>query len=99
MAHNNDGSVMLGNLIAKDFANVFSGLGIERCGWLVGEQDRRISCQGARDGDALLLSRAEFVRLLMKLVAQPESEKQITGHFHTLRLTRIANFKSYGDIV
>jgi len=60
VAHNDDGSPVLASLVSKNFADVFSGLGIERGGWLVREKDRRISRQGARDGDALLFSGAEF---------------------------------------
>jgi len=61
VADNHDGSPMLTNLIAKDFADVLSSLGVERSGWLVGEKDWRISSQSAGNGDSLLLSRAELV--------------------------------------
>jgi len=63
MAHDNDGSSMRTNLIPKYFTDVLSGFGIQRGGWFVCEKDRRISCQSARNGDPLLLSRAEVVRL------------------------------------
>src|SRR6266404_616874 len=99
VAHDNDGSPVLANLISKNFADVLSGLGIERGGWLVREKDRRISRQGARDGDALLFSGAEFVRLLMELVAQAELKEKIASHFHATWLTGIADFEPYGHVV
>src|SRR5260370_42353463 len=59
MAHDNNSSPLLIDLIPKDFADVLSSFGIERSRWLVGKKDRRISCQSARNGDSLLLSRTK----------------------------------------
>src|SRR6266436_4236822 len=70
MAHDDNGSPLLIDLIPKNLANIFASLGIERSGWLVGKKDRRISCQRAGNGDPLLFSRTEFVRFLMRLIAQ-----------------------------
>src|SRR5712672_3423156 len=99
MAHDDHGSPLLINLIPKDFADVFSSLGVERSRWLVCEKDRGISSQGPRYGDSLLFSRAQFVGFLMKFIAQPELKKQLTSHFHTSGLARIANFKADCHVV
>src|SRR6202023_2160379 len=89
---------MLVSLIAKDFADVSSGLGVQRGGWFVCEKDWRLPCQSECNGDPLPLSGAEFVRLLMKFLAQSELNEKSTGHFHSSRLAGLANFKAKSHI-
>jgi hypothetical protein len=99
MAHDNNSSPMLIDLIPKDLADVFSSLGVERSRWLVREKDRGISSQGPRNGHSLLFSRAQLVGFLMKFIAQSELKEQLTSHFHTSGLARIANFKADCHVV
>src|SRR5258705_3292161 len=42
VAHNDDRSPVLASLVSKNFADVFSGLGIERGGWLVRVEESMI---------------------------------------------------------
>ena len=44
--------------------------GIQRCGWLVQEDDRRILEEHAGNGDALLLTARKLVGLALKLLRQ-----------------------------
>src|SRR5260370_1434202 len=75
---------------------LFRGRRTQRLGC---EKDRRIACQSSRNGDSLLLSGAELVGHLMKLVAQAELKEQVSRHFRSPRLAGIANFKTQSHIV
>src|SRR5258707_1612036 len=68
VAHNDDGSPVLASLVSKNFADVFSGLGIERGGWVLPPKERRIFRPGPRHGDAPRFFRAEFIRPLIETV-------------------------------
>ncbi len=48
-----------------------SGLRVEIPGWLVGEDDRGVVHQGARDGDALPLSARQLVRAVLHPIREP----------------------------
>ena len=63
-----------------------AGLGIQRAGRLVAQQQRRILAQRAGDGHALLLAAGELVGALVELVLQAHQAQHL-GH---LRLDDVA---------
>ena len=53
------------------------GVGIQRSGRLVGEQDGCVSGDGAGNGDALPLADGELVRSRMETIAQPDAAQDV----------------------
>ena len=54
-------------------------LRVEVPGRLVGEQDRRVVDQRARDRDALLLPARQLVRMVVGAVAEPDQLEHLHG--------------------
>src|SRR5262252_2920026 len=68
-----------------------AGFRVEVPGRLVGQQDRRVVDQRARDGDALLLSARELVRMMVGAVAQADEFEHLLRTLVPLgRLHRVA---------
>ena len=59
----------------------FAGFGIEVAGRFVGQNDRRIVHQRARDRDALTLTAGQFVRLVMNAIAQANIVQRLRRAF------------------
>ena len=57
----------------KQVHDLHGGLGIERAGRLVCEQNFRVVDERTRDGDALHLAAGHLVRLFGELIAEPDS--------------------------
>ena len=65
-----------------------AGGAVEIAGRLVGEQDRRIVGERARDRDALLLAARELRRIVMPAVRQPDVREQRRGRAPARRARR-----------
>jgi hypothetical protein len=71
-----DGRSEAGVDVANQGQDLFACAGVEIPGRLVGEEDRRVDRQGARDGDALALAAGELVGEMLKPVFElDEAEK------------------------
>ena len=64
MSHHNNSITGLVNTM-KFLHDGFRTFGIETTGRLIGENDFRISDQGASDGDALLLTTGELIWIII----------------------------------
>src|SRR5207253_11140363 len=53
--------------------------GVQVSGWLVGEQDRRVGDQRARDGRSLLLATRKLGRLVVDAVGEADRAQRFTG--------------------
>src|SRR5438067_11778337 len=71
MGNDNDGAAARARELAQELHHRQRGLGIERRGRLVADEDRRIAAERARDRDALLLAagkiRGQVVRARAEL--------------------------------
>ena len=63
--------------IAQNLEDLFAGLGIERAGRLVRENDRRFVGKRARHRNALALPARQLVRPLVHVIAKAEQAKQL----------------------
>ena len=52
---------------------------VEIAGRLIGNEDRRVGCQGTRQRDALLFAAGEFCRIMVKTCGEPHGREFITG--------------------
>lgn len=62
-----------------DFQNLMARLRVESSGRFVRKDDGRISDDGARDRDALLLSSGELVRLIVRLIGESDAGQSRQG--------------------
>jgi len=62
--------------VAQNFEHRFGVFAVEIAGWLIGQQDRGVVDDGARDGHALLLAAGERVGL----VIQPAGDAEQAQH-------------------
>src|SRR5260370_17190815 len=90
---------MFVNLIPKNLTDIPSRLSIQRCGRLIREKNRRITRKRSCNGDPLSFSRTEFIRLLVAFITQTELIQQVSRHFQSLRLPRVAKFETNRNIV
>ena len=70
VGHHDDQPVF-GDLL-QQLHNLDRGLGVQRARRFVRQQDIRVVHQGAGDGDALHLAAGHLVRLLLKLIPEPD---------------------------
>src|SRR5689334_25085973 len=56
----------------EDLHDLDARAAVEIAGWLIGEQDRRIVEQRARDGDALLLAAGELIRMVASAIGEAD---------------------------
>lgn len=96
--HDNGPSVLI-HLIAENSTDISCRLSIQRCRWLVGQNNFRIPDQRACNGHALLLSRAELIRFLIQLVLQTELGKNIAGSLHGVGGLNFPKLKSEDYVV
>ena len=64
---------------AEELHDRAAGAGVELAGRLVGEQEGGLIGEGAGDGDALLLAAGEFVRAVLRAVAEADHVEQRPG--------------------
>src|SRR5260370_24408122 len=99
VAHDHNSFSMFVNLIPKNLTDIPSRLSIQRCGRLIREKNRRITRKRSCNGDPLSFSRTEFIRLLVAFITQTELIQQVSRHFQSLRLPRVAKFETKRNIV
>ena len=71
------GLAVLVDQFAQHLEHLLAGLGIERAGRLVGEDDRRLVGERARHRDALALAAGQLVRPLVHVIGEAERAEQI----------------------
>ena len=74
-----DGAAAFGGQPLQELHYAMTALGIERGRRLVGQHDRRVARDGARDGDALLLPATEIGRIGIALVREAHLREQVFG--------------------
>src|SRR5437867_10153955 len=85
--HDGDAALLIQSL--KDSHHFDAGLRIEVPGRLVGEHDRGVVDQGARDRDALLLTARQLVRMMIRTVPETDQREHVQralvalGRFHS----------------
>src|SRR5205809_7253594 len=63
--------------VTKELHHLLAAPGVERAGRLVGEEERGVVDQGARDGDALLLTTAQSRRVAIGDISNAEALHQL----------------------
>ena len=63
--------------LAQHLEHLLAGLGVERAGRLVGQDDVRVVGERAGDGDALALAAGKLVRPLVHVIGKPERRQQV----------------------
>ncbi len=77
MGHNDDRAAGAGGELAKQLHHRACGLGIERCGGLVADDDRWIATERASDRDALLLTTREVRGQAVHARAEADALEQL----------------------
>ncbi len=80
---NHDDSVALSMNVAKFLHNDMTTAAVEVTSGLVGENDRWIGDEAARNGDALLLAAGELIGHIVFTFAKMEAFKDFVGFFET----------------
>src|SRR5436190_12538763 len=75
--HEHDADAALDVQLLKDAHHLDAGARIEVAGRLVGEQQRRVVHERARDGDALLLPARELIRMMVDAVAEADRRQRL----------------------
>ena len=70
--HHDDGLLELPVEPLEQVEDLVGRLAVEVAGGLVGEQQRRVGDDRARDRDALLLAARELARVVVEAVAEPD---------------------------
>jgi hypothetical protein len=98
VGHHQDRFALLGEVV-KNGENGFSGARIQVAGGLIGDDNRRVVCQGAGDRCALLLPSGNRRRKLVGVVFQPDHPQQIHGALFALaRIVNVAEIHGQHDI-
>ena len=71
MGHHHEGQALAVQLI-KEIENLCGGLGVERAGWFVGEQEAGVVDQRPCNRHPLLLPAGELIGPMVGAVAQPD---------------------------
>jgi len=74
----NQGRLALRQQRMEELEHLCSGAAVQRAGWLVGQDERRLLDEGPGDGDALLLAAREGVRIGGLLVQESDLVKELT---------------------
>ena len=86
--------------VTDDLEDLSGQLGIERGGRFVKEQNLRVHCQCPRDGDALLLSSGELIRVGVLAVGQSHLAQQFAGgRHHLVLLALLDQQRRFGDVL
>jgi hypothetical protein len=80
----------------EQFDDLLACFEVEVACWLVGEDDGGVVGEGARDGDALLLSARQFGRLVVQASAQPDESQQF--HPALARLVGVYPANTIGSV-
>src|SRR6267143_628789 len=99
MAHNHNSFSMFVDLIPKNLTDIPSGLSIQRCGRLIREKNRRITRKRSCNGDPLPFSWTEFIGLLVAFITETKLIQQMSRHFQSLGLLRVAKFETNRNVV
>ena len=85
MARNDEGAPFADQR-AEEIAKLTAAVGIQGCGGLVHQQQRRIDCKGAGDRNALRFAARELARESMCPMFNPERGKQHASAIFRLSL-------------
>src|SRR5215211_3877460 len=79
MRHHDDRLALIGNKVLEHLKDVFRGDRIQTPCWFIGNENRRIVCQGARDGDTLLLPAGDLGGQFIRVTFDLHQPKQFEG--------------------
>ncbi len=82
----------------KKFEHLLAGLAVEITGRLVGEQNRRLGDEGARESHALLFAAGELNRVVIEAIGQADACKEFARALRRFR-TRAGQFGGQQDIL
>ena len=85
--------------IANQRENLLAGVRVEIAGRLVGEQDRRIDRQRARDRDALALAAGQLLRQVLQAVAELHQSQQLARALVDLLARPAAQVQRQADVL
>ncbi len=92
-----DGDALAVQLL-EQIEDLLAGVGVQRAGRLVGQDDIRPVDQGAGDGDALLLAAGEFVGAVVGAVAQADALQRRAGAAQALLAGQPGVHQRQGDL-
>ena len=95
--HHDRCPVVVANRLQR-LQNSLARVRIEIARWLVSEQNRRIVCQRAGDGDSLLLPAAQLIRTVVKASAQSQQIQKLTRAIERLVPRRLGKFDRQRDV-
>ena len=85
--------------IADEREDLVAGVRVEVAGRLVGQDDRRVDRQRARDGHPLALAAGQLVRQVIQAMAELDERQQFAGAFVDLLTRPAAQVQRQADVL